>query len=289
MIRWLASFLLLLLVTVFPFTRTQARPSVAMINAEIRHLHNLKVENDGPNCWNAALQSAGLVHSTRFVSKGEYWFWMKSNNCVAVAPGDKLQSGDLGSLIWKGYGHYHSFVYLDEHLVFSKTSPSSKHPYRIQAFEEMFSADERESVKNCWPLAPNHNNKNCELEIVFHRCRPLEKGFYHSDPQLAEWDLKLKGLEEIIDRRSKASEGVAPQVYQRSMEQLYQLLRQVQRASSNGKNETIKNQRGALEYRILGLMLADVNGVKSAPSVYPYLAYAYAIQKDKKNQVPRGY
>jgi hypothetical protein len=35
----------------------------------------------GPNCYNTALRVSGILQDFRFVSEGEFWFWMKSPFC----------------------------------------------------------------------------------------------------------------------------------------------------------------------------------------------------------------
>lgn len=282
MALWRSLATILVIALFAPPAKTLALVSGLAQRSQIQELDNLKLKTEGPNCWNAALMSAGLARSIRFVSKGEYWFWMQSKYCRALSEHDTLQSGDLGSLTWSGHGHYHSFVFDKKDKVFSKTSPSPKFPYRLQTFEEMFSSPNKAWVKNCLPLKPSGTNKGCAVGIAFHRCLPIENNFFESSSELASWDLKLKSIEQFIALWAIGSEKATLDQYEKTIYQLYRILRQIQEKKSAAKDQLIKFKYQAIEYRTLGLILSDVGGAKKAPKVYPYLNYAYQVQDNHK-------
>jgi hypothetical protein len=229
------------------------------------------------------------VDSIRFVSKGEYWFWMNSDYCRTLPVEEPLQNGDLVSLIWDGLGHYHSFVYINNQFVFSKTSPSAQYAYRVQSFEEMFSIDQRALAKGCWPLSAHRSGQSCSLGMVFHRCRALNNDFYQSHRDLSMIDLQLKNLEGMIFEwvAGKAEDKVKQ--YKKAVLDLYGLLSQLQLLEVKTRNKEKLFKLEALEYRVLGLILADVNGARSVSDVYPYLNYAFQVQQAKKKTVPLNY
>lgn len=259
---------------------------LAKTTAVTPELDGLRLSRQGPNCWNAALIKAGLAHAVRYVPKGEYWFWMKSPYCRELRKDEKPQKGDLGSLMWKGHGHYHSFVYLDDQKVFSKNSPDPKYPYKVQSFEEMFFPDQQAKIKKCWSDYHNRGQQPCEFSVVFHRCRPLEKNFYDADPRLTSWDQKLGVLERQVFSWAVNDSTVSEQEYAKVIHKLYRILHEIRELEKQTSSHKLNKFRlEALEFRVLGLLLADTKISAQIPSVFPMVNYAYYLQEQKKEKI----
>jgi hypothetical protein len=261
----------------------------------------LRLYSEGPNCWNGALLKAGLAQSVRFVPKGEYWFWMNSKYCRPLGPKDKPKSGDLGSLFWKDQGHYHSFVYLDNSWVFSKNSPDPKHEYKVQLFEEMFFMDQRKLAKQCWHQGNPTKDSKCDFLTVFHRCKPLENNFFQKGRHISQWDRRIRPLEEQVflwtTGKSKMSmtemsmttmsmTTMSMTKYEATVKKLYRILREIQTTQKAKLRSRDLFKLEALEFRVIGLILADVKVATMIPKLYPLINYAYRSQAQKKGTVP---
>lgn len=249
-------------------------------------VNGLRLYSEGPNCWNGALLKTGLVHSVRFVPKGEYWFWMQSHYCRQLSLNEKPQKGDLGSVFWSGHGHYHSFIYLDDQWVFSKNSPDPKYEYKVQRFEDMFNEGHKSKAKRCWQNNLARQKQNCEFRVAFHRCHPLEKDFFSGDKSIKAWDQMIKPLEEQVFSWTVGDSSLSLGEYEQTVGKLYAILLDIQK--SNGKStDKLKTFRiEALEYRVLGLILADIKVAHMIPKLYPFIQYAYHSQNQKKHYIP---
>ncbi len=256
-------------------------------------IDGLRLYAEGPNCWNGALLKSGLIRAVRFVPKGEYWFWMNSAYCRKLGPSEKPKKGDLGSLFWPGQGHYHSFVYMDEDWVFSKNSPDPKYPYKVQAFDEMFNADYRATARGCWKEANGnyHSSANrsskCVFDMKFHRCRAVEVDFYRNNKQLSRWDDQVRPLEDRVFSWVAGEAELTLEDYEETVLALNRLWQEVKRTQKQNSKKRLRFKLEAMEYRLLGLILADIKIGSLSPRLYPILQEAYRIQELKKQGVPK--
>lgn len=258
-------------------------------------IDGLRLTKAGPNCWNGALLKAGLINSVRFVSNAEYWFWMNSPYCRQLGPHEEKQRGDLGSLFWRGQGHYHSFVYIDGKWVFSKNSPETKYPYEVQRFEAMFPRETRQSLKDCRGdkaaeggeagngFRTGKVSKNlCPYRVIYHRCRPLEEGFYRGHPEASKLHQEILPLEEQIFDWTTGRSSLTQGEYGQLIEKLSKRLKRVEMLLQNYDAKSAPMPLKALEYRLLGLLLADVYAGQQTPTLFSAISSAYQKQKQKK-------
>lgn len=276
---------IIFLLTLMIFSLASAARESMLLPPMGKRIDGLQISVQGPNCWNAALLKAGLNHSLRFTPKAEYWFWMTSPYCRALSVNERPRLGDLGSLFWSGHGHYHSFVYLNDQWVFSKNSPDPKYTYEVQRFEKMFQPAAERVGRNCGATTNRRMNSNCPYKVIFHRCQPLEKDFFENDAEIKKWDEQLKQIEEQIFAWAIASKQVSISSYEAIIKHLYQLLVAVKERKNVTPDKLKKFRLVALEYRILGLMLADIDGARKAPAVQSLINYAYRVQLHKKKTI----
>jgi hypothetical protein len=104
----------------------------------------------GPNCWNAALVSAGMVPYLRYVDGWEMRFWMNySGLCyeppanVAAQPGDIIairqrQAPTQENPNPQDPSEVHGMVYVTDQLVFSKNGAGNTNPYSLQVADDVF-------------------------------------------------------------------------------------------------------------------------------------------------------
>lgn len=249
-------------------------------------IQGLQLKKNGPNCWNSALINADIVHSIRYVSRAEYWFWMKSPYCHALSPKDTLLPGDLGAMIWPKKGHLHSFTYLDEHTVFSKNSPSAGHPYRKQPFVEMFYPHYRETAAQCG-VRPSLTTKGrpCGYEILYYRCQPLEENFYSRDVALRAMDLRVQAYEKKVRDWVKGRRSQAHSNYSQVIRSIYGEWMSVRTvlAKRRVSADSLLAWK-AMEFRLVGLLLSDTQVSQAYPKLESYVQAAFQFQKDKNDK-----
>lgn len=130
--------------------------------------HGKSTFHDGPNCWNTALFFQNLVPSLRESSGSEFEFFMRSPFCFEIKDKSKLKPGDIGSIeAEKPDGtieHIHSFIYLNEDLVFQKRGISTISMFELTSFEQM-------RIK--YPLRLSGRCKEeCEIDLPFDNLFP---------------------------------------------------------------------------------------------------------------------
>ena len=110
------------------------------VPAFVRQLHGLTSEAPGPNCWNMALVTAGLLPSLRESSSEEWRHTLDSPLCRELGSNEKVEAGDLGSIETRArdsVGEVHGFTYLTETLVFDKRGIALRAPYLLESVESM--------------------------------------------------------------------------------------------------------------------------------------------------------
>lgn len=268
-----------------PGEKREEKSSFQKKQSIVKRINNLQLKTLGPNCWNGALIKTGLVQSVRFVPKGEYWFWMNSPYCRKLEVTEKPQKGDLGSLFWPIRGHYHSFVFLDSQYVFSKNSPDPKYKYQVQAFEEMFYREYQSKAKKCWKDYQQSNKKECDFEVQFHRCKPMEAEFFTTDAKLLGWDKRTIPLEEKVFSWVVGDKSMNLGAFEQTIENLYGILGEVQRDLKNVMNKNRKFKLEAMEYRLMGLILSDIRIASTSKKLNPIINQIYKMQSGKTLQL----
>jgi hypothetical protein len=257
-----------------------------LLKTTLQSFNDLQMSTDGPNCWNAALISTGILKSTRPVTKPEFWFWMNSEYCKALPASEKPRTGDIGSLFWKHWGNYHSFMRIDDNTVFSKNGPEIKDKYKVQSYESMFFDNYKEMAKTCKGSEQNLKNKGCEFEVVHHRCRPLENNFFAGVKEIKNTSDQIDGIESRLSKWMVNSESLSESEVSAAFEALGTHLTQVRAQKLEGQKEFA---RKALEYRIVGLLHTGLNDARYSLTQDALAAVdkAYQVQTKERSHVPK--
>lgn len=280
----LRHFILIVLVFTLELTILKSFQSFKILKTEVKiskKIDGLKLKTQGPNCWNGALIKSGINQSVRFVSRSEYLFWMKSPYCRELEANEKLQSGDLGSLFYNQNDLYHSFVYIDKEKVFSKNSPDSKFPYQYQKFEDMFFKESQSLAKKCWSNIIQNRRLKCDYKVMFHRCEPIEDNLFQLEKDISKIDAKIKSLEEHVYAWISGDTKITKELYSNTVVSLYRYLLELQNLEKTKLSDHRKFIINALEFRVLGLILSDIEISLKIPSLFPIVNYAYQVQANK--------
>lgn len=114
------------------------------LKSNIQKILNAPIALEGPNCFNTALLTNGIVENIRFVSTLEFEYYLK-NNCTPLKDISEMQAGDivveidLPEIDFVNGATFHAFVYLSDDKAIGKLSRSVRDQPKIEAFEEAFS------------------------------------------------------------------------------------------------------------------------------------------------------
>lgn len=131
------------------------------IDERVRFLLKTKVYEDGPNCWNTALYTAGHYPMVTALETTYVTSIFESNKCHEVQASE-LQKGDLGRMYYDNNGHkteIHAFMYYEGTQFFQKLSRSKNDQYALSTLSQI----ERVYKKN-----------SDDYRMKFYRCRPDE-------------------------------------------------------------------------------------------------------------------
>lgn len=98
---------------------------------------------DGPNCWNTALYTVGLVPTISYSAPEELNFWLNSPYCRALETGENAEPGDIHairSIFGPGRApiESHAYIHLFRGTVFGKDSWAGTDASGISSDEEAF-------------------------------------------------------------------------------------------------------------------------------------------------------
>jgi hypothetical protein len=95
----------------------------------------------GPNCWNYALYSAGLVDSIRNVDDTEFHFLIESPLCQKLSGEATYWPGQIGVIRdQESYSHIkenHAFVYLTPNKILTKNGPFRESVYELTSLQKL--------------------------------------------------------------------------------------------------------------------------------------------------------
>lgn len=150
--------------------------------------------NDGPNCWNASLVSAGVIDHLRYASDDEMKFWMESPLCTERKPGEEKLPGDIIAIRKSTGAEYHGFVYISENLSFSKNGYMRSAPYSLQSPENVYALyDVPESCREVYKKP----NIKCDFYSNILHCISIEE-YYKKNPEFnSEQKETLKTLDDL--------------------------------------------------------------------------------------------
>lgn len=224
----------------------------------IRRLLRTSNESYGPNCWNAALQTAGLVESNRYVSGVEFWHWMHSPFCRSVEKDEALRYGDIGSVFGgPGGNHYHSFMRVNDDVIFQKASPAIKDKWEYVKTEKIVYPQFFDEASQCKGNEAKRNaNPDCVIGLVYHRCDPIPQNFYSKHEELKDIEADLKSQELVINNWMKSRNEKDRPAFERAMLNTNALLEKLKLKRFNGEKEFA---RKSLYLRAVGLLVTDAN------------------------------
>ncbi|MBX3040366.1 MAG: hypothetical protein KF789_06615 [Bdellovibrionaceae bacterium] len=146
---------------------------------------------NGPNCWNAALYSRGLVEGVRHVDGPEFTAWLSSPLCTEV-PEDQATSGDVvalrrvtreGKLVKGPYGaEIHGYLLGSDGWGFTKNGTNRKDSYHFEESASIIRLYQTSNLKECRMLGIP--KEACHLKAQYFRC----------DPAALSWDDSLTAL-----------------------------------------------------------------------------------------------
>ncbi|MBC7396776.1 MAG: hypothetical protein H7333_04965 [Bdellovibrionales bacterium] len=165
-------------------------------------------ENDGPNCWNTALVSAGILPHLRGTEADEFKYWMSSPLCTELKAGEKPEAGDVMA-IRSSYGstEEHAFIYGTEELSFSKKTFEAAEPYRMLSTDEIYGRPFNVK-RECRALG----RTDCETQVHAFRCINMKQ--YLSDKALNARVSSLSALVESIEAKLEIDLFTSAENYQ---------------------------------------------------------------------------
>jgi hypothetical protein len=210
---------------------------------------------------------------------------MNSDYCKALPASERPRTGDIGSLFWKHWGNYHSFMRIDDDRVFSKNSPESRDKYQVQSYENMFFDNYKKMAKMCKGSEQNLKDKGCEFTVVYHRCHSIEDDFFSKISEIKKSSEQVDEIESQLSKWMVNPISLTEKEVTGAFEALGKQLNQIRALSLSGKAEFA---RKALEYRIIGLLQTDLNGNRNALTREASAAveHAYEIQTKERSHVP---
>lgn len=139
--------------------------------------HDKSTIHDGPNCFNTALNSVGLLQSIRHSTQEEIDFFTRPPFCREIKVKSDLEPGDL--ILIRGSGvpsEMHAFIYINDDLVFSKSRFSIQFPYELVSSEWVFSifALGKIAKPEC-RLANDISKSDCPVRAQYYRCQNYEE------------------------------------------------------------------------------------------------------------------
>jgi len=147
--------------------------STAIVNAyayelpaRLQILVGQTFEQQGPNCFAAALNGAGVYTSFRGISEREFSAVLEAA-CQKV---DEPVFGDIGVYSSEGFGYVHAFLYVDEQTAFEKPGVDyvGQTPIRLQHQNSV------DYVHMASPECRRFGDETCHNQKSFFRCGSVQ-------------------------------------------------------------------------------------------------------------------
>ena len=222
---------------------------------QVQTLLHTSIASYGPNCWNSALFASGLTDSIHPSSPAEYWHWMNSPFCKVVPSGEALRYGDLGSVFSGDGKHYHSFMRMNDDLIFQKAGPESSHKWEMTKYEKIVFPEFHDIAARCKGNEDRQNSNNCDMHVVYHRCQPIPSDFY-SRSDLENMESEIKIAERQLALWTQTHDPKQKSNYEAAIKKLGGLLDQLKQMRYSGEKEFA---RKALALRTAGDLTIDGN------------------------------
>ncbi|MBX3019368.1 MAG: hypothetical protein KF767_15890 [Bdellovibrionaceae bacterium] len=222
----------------------------------IRTLLRTPNESYGPNCWNAALQVSGVIDSTpRYVSGAEFWHWMNSPFCAPVGRDEPLRYGDIGSVFSAGQGHYHSFMRVNDNVIFQKAGPEVHQKWEYTKHEKIVFPQFFNEAQKCKGNEAKQQGKDCELGIVYHRCDAVPNDFYSKHGELRGAEAEIKKQEAIIAKWMKHRRPADRPAFEAAMFKMKNVMDRLGKQTFTGEKEFA---RRSLHLRAAANLVTDI-------------------------------
>lgn len=151
--------------------------------ARLRKHLNTNPEHSGPNCWNSALNLAGILPALRLSPADEMAFYMRSPLCRPLQNNETRNSGDIGAIRQfdeSGTKEVHGFIYISDNLAFSKDNYSFLTSYELISLDNLLDFWSVPKKNNC--RTNQFETSSCGRATTYFRCSSLEEYFsQHTD------------------------------------------------------------------------------------------------------------
>ncbi len=126
----------------------------------------------GPNCYNSALVTAGILPHANYTSRVEMNFWMNSPLCREKDLSEEISPGDIIAIKDNGQ-FYHGMVHISENLIFSKNGNSTNGHYYFDTQKSLYSDKGYDIKKECEriPLNRDENTNQCQRSVHIFSCQ----------------------------------------------------------------------------------------------------------------------
>lgn len=168
----------------------------------------------GPNCWNSALYSAGLVSGVRHVDYEEFSAWLDSPQCAEVSA-ESATGGEIvalrraradGRLVNFPYtAEIHGYFLLAPGSGFTKNGTSAAEGYQIQDTASLHAKYESVNKKDCRMLGLP--KELCGMKAQYFRCFPSSAKSLPAN--LIAIEQKVKAFEAELHRLYTGESAVA--------------------------------------------------------------------------------
>lgn len=179
-----------------------------------RELEGLKLEENGPNCWNTALILKKILPKIRFTDASEINFYMGPPLCKQLDNHETRLPGDIG-LIRQYIGNtpeeQHAFIYINDDITFQKTGFDSQYPYGLTSNESMFKEFDVSKRTECRSNKIDNNKPNCYANTEYFRCISMDE-YLKKKPETEENKKirkKIVQYEDCLQKRLLANQPLS--------------------------------------------------------------------------------
>ncbi len=153
---------------------------------EVSKLHGRYSASAGPNCWNSALVSTGLLKDLRVVKGDEFTSFMSSPLCKKISSSESKRPGDVGAIREfymkddsdigrSGAMEVHGFVYISENLVYQKSSSSEKAKWELTCPQKQFKENMMMSEADVCRANAESNREQCHRGVEYYHCMSMSE------------------------------------------------------------------------------------------------------------------
>jgi hypothetical protein len=257
------------------------------------HVRRFQGENPlvgGPNCFNLALVMKQILPHLRYSSTDEMSFYMREPICHELQSTETHKPGDIGAIYIRADDNlkqeWHGFVYISDHLAYSKNGKSENSPYSLQTVENVNQTYDVGRENCVWTT--NGVAQKCRVELSSFRCKSMDEylqdtgGMPH---ELESYFDRVSSVEGCLEQ-SVISGALLPEQARRSINDVAQSLVHYIGGETASKRALDSKQTfllGALQMRLesIALQLGKMDDQAGSSRL---MEFARAMQMD----VPRN-